>query len=102
MNTENNKIVAEFLCTTQKTEDLEDCYILNGKAYHIIDLKFHTDWNWLMQVVEKIYQTNLYYDKYIDFNSSMFLSGKIELSTKIEAVYNACLEFIQWYNRQEK
>jgi hypothetical protein len=77
----NNKIIAEFMnfvfekwkgkdrLGTDNT-DIEYCYDEEGNV--IDDLKFDSDWNWLMTVVEKIYQTNLYYDKYINFNSSMF------------------------------
>ena len=64
--------------------------------------QYDRDWNLLMEVVEKIYQTNLYYDKYIDFNSSMFDSGRIELSTNINQVYNDCVKFINFYNKQKK
>ena len=71
-----------------------------NRFYIIEFLSYDSDWNWLMPVVEKIYQTDLYYDKYINFNSSMFSTGKIELSTNIKEVYNQCVEFINWYNEQ--
>ena len=61
-------------------------------------LKFHKDWNWLMQVVDKIYEMNLYYDRYIDYNSSMISDGKINLGTRINRVYEQVVEFIKWYN----
>jgi len=110
MTTENNKIIAKFIGL--KSDELG--YYRNG--YHLstnllkmlqytrheTDLHFHSDWNWLMQVVEKIYTIDLYYDKYIEFNSSIFSNGKIELSTRIDLVYNQCVEFIKWYNEQKK
>ena len=123
---ENNKLIAEFMefkqCKGIRSEsgkyfdywakenfsciEEQEIQIESEWGYGLVEqdllfaeqLKFHKDWNWLMEVVEKIYQTNLYYDKYIDFNSSMFSSGKIELSTNKESVYNACVEFIKWYN----
>ena len=64
--------------------------------------QYDRDWNLLMEVVEKIYQTDLYYDKYINFNSSMFTTGKIELSTNIKEVYNQCVKFINFYNKQKE
>ena len=100
MNTENNKLIAEFLCTTQKTKDLDDCYILNGKAYHIEDLNFHSNWNWLMEVVEKIFK-----DFYNLNPCPIGLKMEIEkqlIKVNKEAVYNACVEFIKWYNQQPK
>ena len=131
MTTENNKIIAEFMGVKQDLESgnyrlphYSGKYVVNpltqGRNYDewadrytdenyntgyllpLEYLQYNTSFDWLMEVVEKIYQTNLYYDKYIDFNSSMFSSGKIELSTNKEAVYNACVEFIKWYNEQKK
>lgn len=86
----NNKIIAEFM----------GCE--NPQAWELIPSPYECDWNWLMEVVEKIYQTNLYYDKYIDSNSSMFTNGKIELSTNKEFVYNDCIEFINFYNKDKE
>ena len=76
--------------------------LVHQDCVFVRDLIFHSDWNWLMKVVEKIYQTDLYYDKYIDFNSSMFSNGKIELSTNKESVYNDCIDFINFYNKQKE
>jgi hypothetical protein len=106
MNTENNKIIAEFLCTTQKTEGLDDCYILKSMAYHIEDLKFNTDWNWLMEVVEKIESLDFIlpsqeYGQYKAMKIEDALTIKYKDTTKIEAVYNACVEFIKWYNENK-
>jgi hypothetical protein len=95
--TKNNKIIAKFMGLT---------IITDGISYfdtHYNPLKkYSEDWNQLMEVVEKIYTLDLYYDKYIEFNSSMFSNGKIELSTRIYLVYNQCVEFIKWYNEQNK
>ena len=108
---ENNKIIAEFL--DWEFDDLSETFetpflkLIDPHAFgddqfscklQAFELEFHTDWNWLMGVVEKIYNTDIYHDTYIFYNSSMFSSGQIELTTKIEAVYNACIEFIKWYN----
>ena len=104
MTTENNKIIAEFMGYIDNGCS-EEGFLINPITNfdeEINDLRYHLDWNWLIEVVEKIYQTELYYNKYIDFNASMFTDGKIELSTKIDLVYNQCVEFIKWYNEQNK
>lgn len=100
--TENNKKLAEFLGWEVKHYSTPICDIVTpfGQLTET-QLKFHNDWNWLMLVAEKIYSLDTYYDEYIDYNSSMFSSGKIELSTNIEAVYNACIEFVEWYNKEQ-
>ena len=105
MRTENNKIIAEFMNWSDT----------GNKGIQ---------WNWLMEVVEKIEQTTIK-ETYGQFNEKesiaivsvvienkfcQILSNGIYLNeiisenkeTKIEAVYNACIEFIKWYNEQNK
>lgn len=103
---ENNKLIAEFLVNNEgnlvKIRDgvystIDDNEVPDDDLT-INDLKFHSDWNWLMQVVDKIYEMNLYYDRYIDYNSSMISDGKINLGTRINRVYEQVVEFIKWYN----
>jgi hypothetical protein len=72
------------------------------------ELCFHSDWNWLMEVVEKI--ESLGYDLFIEtfevriekYRETLFRQHtKVSNQTKIKAVYNACLEFIEWYNENK-
>jgi hypothetical protein len=74
----------------------------------ISHLKYHSDWNWLMEVVEKIESIKIQsYLVRVDINLN---SCKIAPShweericvygdkeTKIQTVYNACIEFVKWY-----
>lgn len=72
-------------------------------------LRFHDDWNLLMLVVEKIER--------LSFEVSFVLSRcrisklpwahgeywvNVEEDTKIKAVYESVINFIKWYNTQEK
>lgn len=112
MNIENNKIIAEFMGATFKENEFRFPTIVfkTGKNYfENHELKFHSDWNWLMEVVEKIESilpddsivTIEYKDCYIpvlEDEEPFTIEGNGE--TKIQAVYNACLEFIKWYNLQ--
>lgn len=108
--TEKNILIAEFLCTTQKTKDLDDCYILNGKAYHIEDLNFHSSWEWLMQVVEKIesidFVFNIRQGHVSIVNNSgktpFYTGGDIVKESKKEAIFETCVKFIQWFNENKK
>ena len=117
---ENNKLIAEFLGWSKKINKEEEeipFYNLpikfrnpNGiKEYIPIEgFIFESDWNWLMEVVEKIeslggavcigncvmiifYLTDVMGESY---SKTRELIGE----TKIQAVYNACVEFIKWYN----
>ena len=110
MITENNKIIAKFMGATL-TKDLQIMYpVYEGDSSYVKDLKYHLDWNWLMEVVEKIESilpddsiiTIEYKNCFIpilDDEEPFTIEGGGK--TKIEAVYNACLEFIKWYNENK-
>lgn len=118
MTTENNKIIAEFMGRVIPEDKLE-FYDENPTTHY-----YNSNWNWLMEVVEKIEQTTIK-ETYGQFNEKesnaivsvvienkfcQILSNGIYLNeiiseneeTKIEAVYNACVEFIKYYNEQNK
>ena len=115
MNTENNKIIAEFMGFEIKNKinyvpsSLPNCM---KNAEHLkVDksenLPFHNDWIWLMEVVEKIEMLGFIFS--IKKNWAKITKDKIAIvvrweedKNKIEAVYNACLEFIKWYNKQNQ
>ena len=76
--------------------------------YRFLRYNYNTDWNRLMQVVEKI--ENLGYS--VNISSSMiYINGDkgrvvnpINIGfeiTKIQATYNVCVEFIKWYNENK-
>ena len=114
-----NKIIAEFMGLKPKMES-PDIYVFNDMPYFSVrennpeDVmnaivkysKYNSDWNWLMQVVEKI--EKLKCTVVIEKNICRIHKGGLhfghayKFETKIEAVYNACLEFIKWYNEQNK
>ena len=114
MNTENNKIIAEFMIKQEPTENFcvgsigQEVGVFTGiktEYFKYEDLKFHSDWNWLMEVVEKIeslnHKNNEEHFQLVSFIHH-WLRRKHKELTKIEAVYNACIEFIKWYNEQNK
>jgi hypothetical protein len=112
--TDKNKLLAEFMGVFDNIKQIDNNYYWSDSPFYFTSesikekvienicnyVKYDTDWNWLMDVVQKIESLDIYYDKYIDYNSSMFTSGKIELSTNIDNVYKACVSFVQWYNEQ--
>lgn len=99
--TENNKIIAEFMGAKILSPNTKFSYIeypLNvstttkgqhketyKQCLHSKNLEYHSNWNWLMEVVKKM--EGLHYE---------FI-----LTTNIENTYNACIEFIKWYNEQK-
>lgn len=97
----NNKLIAEFMGYIKHTQT--KAYLTTDGYFHERDLKFHKDWNWLMEVVEKIesigftFETKKNWARITRKGENIILRWE-EDKTKIEAVYNACVEFIKWYN----
>ena len=108
---ENNKLIAEFMGLTFvnniiKIKDnlrgtaLEDAEYLQANG---ANLPFDSDWNWLMEVVEKIESLGHGVDIIQTTNKQFCGIGKWSVtkaksfeSTKIEAVYIACVKFIKY------
>ena len=103
---QNNKIIAEFMEWEIKiySTPISDIITPYGQLTEK-QLKFHSDWNWLMEVVEKIESLENHgftiYRKTTNINGLPIELANTKKATKIEAVYNACLEFIKWYNEQK-
>ena len=124
---ENNKMIAEFLDWEfdglSETFETPFLKLVDPQAFgdeqfscklQDFELEFHSDWNWLIKVVEKI-------ENLQDENSCAIYNVRIEQcfveiiinhisetivevdsNSKIQAVYQACVEFIKWYNEQNK
>jgi hypothetical protein len=103
MNTEKNKLIAEFMGFTIIGHNacVKDNYL-----FYDAELKFHSDYNWLMQVVEKIENTQPISIIISCGNCEVYNCETAETlfffeGVKIEAVYNACVAFIEWYNENK-
>ena len=134
-NTENNILIAEFLgfrkvkgirdengryydyqmlsnLTLIKEQEIE---IESEWGYGLVeqdyifseDLIFHSDWNWLMEVVEKIetINDNEFIVEISDcmceitgFEDNPYFKITACGGDKKDSVYNACLQFVSWYN----
>jgi len=74
------------------------------------DLSYHLSFDWLMPVVEKIEADRKYRVPMVwnccDVNDATDgYSNIVEITgmpTKIEAVWQAVVQFIEWYNKQSK
>ena len=126
---QQNAMIAEFMgCTFEhKKTDKSQVKVVNGLLDFIPDwrykigvaicgtpylpvkqLKFHTSWDWLIPVIEKIEKLNYDFEilggcwviiKDVDPNRDES-TEIIEVSseTKMQTVYNAVCQFIEWYN----
>ena len=112
---EKNKLIAEFMGLEIVNADII-LYELNGIAYPINKLQYHTSWDWLMPVVEKIesfqdgddgdLMRGHLYNLRIEQNFVYILDGEsmdviIEMNgdNKLDATYKAVVEFINQYNK---
>jgi hypothetical protein len=81
---ENNKIIAEFM----------GCE--NSQAWELIPSPYECDWNWLMDVVEKILNICAEND---DLEKYAVITDNIPY---IQPTYNECVRFINFYNKQKE
>ena len=107
----DNKLIAEFMGFQQTTlgwYDAEETVIRVESVNTFDTLKFDTDWRWLMAVVEKV--ENLGIDVHIntcvcrivDVGEDRFEDIECFVNdNKKQAVYDACVDFIKWYNKQK-
>ncbi len=75
--------VGESIMHTDNTENENDCDV-----FHPDDMQFHTSWDWLMPVVEKIYSI----DADVDFFKNISL----------EDTYKAVVQFIKPNRKSNK
>lgn len=123
---ENNKLIAEFMgFVADKSFEVKLADGINTSYYYYKDdvmylpetMAYHSDWNWLMEVVEKIHSMQSYGvlinpngtyiqdedDKVICMTfKNEEVNGEIISSSNIEATFNCCVEFIKWYNEQKQ
>ncbi len=109
--TDNNKLLAEFM---GKKELITESQFLamEHKAHNptIIEyLRYDTDWNWLMQVVEKIEDIESIDVDILSHGTRIYewRSGgrviadncaDISFNKKIEHTYDSVIKFVKWYN----
>lgn len=100
-------------------EYLELNFPIGGNILNVKDLIYHTSWDWLMPVVEKI--ENLGYSTFTSVLSDHLGKGKhmfifkvkffdelgvdyheaFSFNGKIEATYEAVIEFITWWKNEQ-
>lgn len=90
--TEKNKLIAEFIGAVFH-DHANEWYDWNG-LYMGESLRFHTSWDELMPVIEKILDISLNLDTmemYYNITDSI---------PNIEQTHKEVVEFIKWYNNE--
>jgi hypothetical protein len=105
----NNKLIAEFMGyeINYRPNSSGFIEISDTELCDVDDLKYHTSWDWLMPVVEKIESDERYdvdilqYGTRIRENQKEIVNNiaNISFDKKIEHTYDAVVEFINQYNK---
>lgn len=123
---ENNKLIAEFMGAYIENGSNERYNMLtyhnfppakNSNLIHtaivcgVEDMQYHTSWDWLMPVVEKIEDIDEI-NVFIESNGTQIYDWRkktdivnniadISFVHKIEHVYDAVVKFTKWYNLKQ-
>ena len=84
---ENNRIIAEFMGLPSINDEGQVNFIKGLKHTPDYELQYHSNWNWLMPVVEEIYQLGL-------DNESALLVRDAVAEANLDSTYKAVVEFI--------
>ena len=101
---ENNQLIAEFMGFTQEKNIgwYDNDMLMSQNVYDSQDgncfdeLLFHTSWDWLMPVVSKCREESNAEDSHWE---AIYYSLE---GCDINVTYKAVVEFIKWYNEQNK
>lgn len=92
----DNKLIAEFMGTEWHKDFFKDVCIISSSN---ISYKFHTSWDWLMPVVDKIKILVMEDDSDELYNSEEWDNITHTLvQIEIKSVYKAVVEFIKNQN----
>lgn len=111
---EGNKVISKFdgwkfsKYKNDTAKPPKDHFSRLKSSKYFFEMKYHTSWIWLMQIVEKIEAID---ENDTDYESEII--GKFcqigvrdehsaSANTKIEAVWLSVVAFIKWYNSQVK
>ena len=84
----NNKLIAEFM--ELEVDNGLYCYTTAMDDYKTDTLYFHSSWDWLMPVVDRCFDIHLEHS-----DDLSFLLNDALLTTNIDEVYRAVVEFIK-------
>jgi hypothetical protein len=98
---EGNRLIAGFMelihCTDPDHKN-DKCYeVPYAKGYHKIrDMQYHTSWDWLKPVIDKIFTYALAHREQVDKIIN------ISIVVDILPAWQAVVDFIKWYNQKQK
>ena len=99
---EGNRLIAEFMGVKITGTKYGCNHPLVTCAYpNYSNLKYHSSWDWLIPVIDKIYSSDYYLD-YCLSNLGQF-NDDIHINTKfISSTFESVIEYLKWYNKNIK
>ena len=109
---ENNKLIAVFMgwiipLPIENAKYCREDLDTENVWVSVEDLKFHSSWDWLMPVIEKIESLGYewsYLNHVAVITDNGFKQHFRDISfadeSRLKATYNVVVEFIKWYNAQ--
>jgi hypothetical protein len=114
--TEKNTLIVLFMGgnfkLTRSIPNEETARVHDG-IYSIDEIKYDSDWNWLIPVLKKI--DELLYASYVDLDDTIqdfikkwrelehkslqFTNNQLKFGTDINEVYDDVIDFINFYNK---
>lgn len=104
-----NKLIAEFMGANMLTDETLNLPYMNSEWYDLMELKYHSSWDWLMPVCIKINskesikycESNGMKDSIICYINAMRLMKRGAISFDIQKTWQGAIEFIKWFNLQK-
>lgn len=106
---EGNKLIAEFMYPNKREPyyieehryiDVKYGEYVEFDCFSVEEMKYHSSWDWLMPVINKIVEMNVYYE-FVDETFGMFGKDDLVNTKYIIRSFENVIEFIKWYNSHE-
>ena len=109
---EGDELIAEFMGL--EFTGKQGIYFLKPNRKLPNKLNYHSSWDWLMPVVEKIRDKNCFVHVYFprklnvttcEIHNMEFLEKNFDIKKTgqgVTPIFEACVEFIKWYNQKIK
>lgn len=92
-----NELIADYMGFTHSNHGWEN---KNGDVFTEA-LDYHTDWNHLMDCVEKCFNEKIQYDFINEIEQSLTNQNSLSTEERKQNVWRACIHLIQYKNKQK-
>jgi len=105
---QKNEVIARFMGHKEQNEEWGNplpslCFLVNNHWHPVRNLKYHSDWSWLMEVWYK-FRDLRFIPEMLDFKHSELKAtiGHAILYGGIEIAHEKIYQGVQWYQKQNE